>query len=118
MNDTPRSPSIDRLTLIAIAAVAYVLANIAHEGVGHGGSCLLLGGQPVALSTFLGEDQGRLRRARELSLIPYLAGGLLYVLAGLPNPLGFSLVPITAVAAAFGGASGLAWMTQLLHGYE
>jgi hypothetical protein len=228
MNDTP-SPNLDRLTLIAITAVAYILANSAHEGVGHGGACLLMGGHPVALSTlffecdksglsasaqrwisaagtlanlalgalamgllarpprrktpgryflwllmtinllqaagyllfsgianiadwasvirgveppwlwravlslvggaaywgtiqlslrklvpFLGEDQGRLRRAMELSLIPYLAGGLLYVLAGLPNPLGFWLVLISAVAAAFGGASALAWMTQLL----
>jgi hypothetical protein len=36
------------------------------------------------------------------------------VLAGLPNPHGIWLVLISAVAAAFGGTSALAWMTQLL----
>lgn len=66
------------------------------------------------LVPFLGESQGRLRRARELTLLPYLAGGLIYVLAGLPNPEGLWLVLISAAAAAFGGTSALAWMTQLL----
>jgi hypothetical protein len=229
MDDAPRSPTLDSLTLIAMTAVAYILANGAHEGVGHGGACLLAGGRPVALSTvffecdksalsasahrwiaaagtlanlalgalalvllnrpvrrntptryflwllmtvnllqaagyllfsgianigdwasviqgaeppalwravlsvvggaaywgtiqlslsvlvpFLGKDQGRLRRARKLSLVPYLAGGLISVLAGLPNPQGLWLVLISAAAAAFGGTSALAWMTQLL----
>jgi hypothetical protein len=66
------------------------------------------------LVPFLGDGPGRQSRARELSLVPYLAGGLLSVLAGLPNPQGFVLVLISAAAAAFGGTSALAWMTQLL----
>jgi hypothetical protein len=48
MNHPPSA--LDRLTLVAIAAVAYVLANGVHEGVGHGGARLLMGGRPVALS--------------------------------------------------------------------
>jgi len=43
--------SLDALTLVAAAIVAYILQNILHEGVGHGGACLLVGGDPVALST-------------------------------------------------------------------
>src|SRR5262245_38782437 len=38
---------LDRLTIIAIAALAYPLANVVHEGLGHGGACLLLGARPV-----------------------------------------------------------------------
>lgn len=41
----------DRLTIIAIAIIAYVVADVFHEGVGHGGACLLVGGRALALST-------------------------------------------------------------------
>jgi hypothetical protein len=37
-------------TLVAIAIVAYALANVAHEGLGHGGACLAVGGQARSLS--------------------------------------------------------------------
>ena len=49
------------------------------------------------------------RRARVLSLVPYIAGGIAMVLAGIMNPLGWKLVLISAVAASFGGTSLLAW---------
>ena len=39
------------MTIVAIAIVAYALANVLHEGVGHGGACLLIGGHPMALSS-------------------------------------------------------------------
>jgi hypothetical protein len=38
-------------TLIGITVVAYALADVLHEGLGHGGACLLTGGRPLALST-------------------------------------------------------------------
>ena len=38
-------------TIAAIAIAAYVLSNIVHEGLGHGGVCLAVGGRPVAIST-------------------------------------------------------------------
>jgi len=41
----------DILTIIAIAIVAYALANVIHEGLGHGGACLLVGGRPIELSS-------------------------------------------------------------------
>lgn len=53
--DTPH-PASDRqpddtLTIIAIAIAVYVLSDVFHEGVGHGGACLLVGGRPLVLST-------------------------------------------------------------------
>lgn len=215
----------DRWTVIAIAIVATVCANLIHEGLGHGGTCLLTGGRPLVLSTvhfdcqgagvvvaaggtianliagaifwstsrlvtrsthlryflwlsmtinllgaggyflfsgvgnigdwadviqgqqpawlwrvgltvlgvasylffvwialremgpFLGRDRaGRVRRARSLTLTPYLTDGILSCIAGLFNPVGMILVAISAAAASFGGASALAWMPEWLHG--
>jgi len=66
------------------------------------------------LSPVLGSGPGRWRRGVPLTVIPYLVGGILYVAAGLLNPVGPLLVLISAAAASFGGTSGLAWMAQLL----
>jgi hypothetical protein len=41
----------DRLTIAAIAIAATVIADVIHEGLGHGGMCAATGGQPLALST-------------------------------------------------------------------
>jgi hypothetical protein len=220
--------SIDRVTLVAIAIVAYALANVLHEGLGHGGMCAAVGGRLEALSAvhaecstegegrlasalvmaagtlanllvgavawlllrrearvtswryflwlfmtvnllhatgywlfsgvanvgdwaqivagleprwpyrvllailggggyrwavvvglrtlspLVGDGADRLRRARTLALIPYLSGGVLYVAAGAFNPVSPRLVLISGAAASFGGASALAWMTDLL----
>ena len=45
----------DALTIAAIAAVAYVLASVLHEAVGHGGACLATGGKPIMVSTVAAE---------------------------------------------------------------
>ena len=42
------------------------------------------------LAPFLGSGADRLRRAVTLTVSAYVAGGLLYVAAGLPNPVGGS----------------------------
>jgi hypothetical protein len=39
------------LTIAAIAIVATAIADVIHEGLGHGGMCAATGGQPLALST-------------------------------------------------------------------
>lgn len=39
------------LTLIGIAFAAYLAADVAHEGLGHGGACLALGGHVTLLDT-------------------------------------------------------------------
>ena len=66
------------------------------------------------LAPFLGDGADRVRRARSLVLAPYLAGGALYVAAGLLNPIGLFLVLLSAFAASFGGTSALAWMWTLV----
>lgn len=216
--------SIDIVTVVAIATLAYTIANMVHEALGHGGAALLLGARPTMLNAiffnydestvsrtaqrliqaggsvanvlvglpilavlprvrsprwryflwlfaavnlltafgyllfsgiggigdwsrvfaglapdaliravlvvtggllyfvvaprllmppfdpFLGRTPGvRERRARLLSLVPYLAGGVAFVAAGSLNPFGLELVLVSAAAAAFGGTSLLAW---------
>ena len=41
----------DLWTVAAIAIVATVIADVIHEGLGHGGMCVATGGRPLALST-------------------------------------------------------------------
>ncbi|HVP59093.1 MAG TPA: hypothetical protein VMT11_00885 [Myxococcaceae bacterium] len=217
---------LDVWTVGAIAVVAYALSNVVHEGLGHGGACLLVGGRPEALNAvffecsvdglpssaarwlaaggsianlgaaalaygasrtlpagwgrardvawlmlavnllqpfgyllfsglggigdwavvvsglrpavvwrlvltalgavlyfwwaphvlmpplepFVGTDaKERERRTRTLTLLPYLVGGVTFIVAGLLNPHGLRLVLISAAAASFGGTSLLAW---------
>ena len=47
-----RAPSLGSVvTLLAAACAAYVAADVAHEGLGHGGACLALGGKLILLTT-------------------------------------------------------------------
>ena len=50
MEGSGRQPS-DLMTVAAISIVAYIIQNVLHEGLGHGGACAALGGDPVAVST-------------------------------------------------------------------
>ena len=61
------------------------------------------------LQPFVGAGPDREARARTLTLLPYLAGGTSAVLSGALNPLGWKLMLMSSVAAAFGGTSLLAW---------
>jgi hypothetical protein len=47
--DTVAPP--DSLTVGAIGILAYMFGSVLHEGVGHGGACLLVGAKPLALSS-------------------------------------------------------------------
>ena len=67
------------------------------------------------VARFAGGHPDRQRLAVRLTVVPYVAGGLLYAAAGLLNPIGIEIMLISSVAAGFGGTSGLAWMAQLLH---
>ena len=64
------------------------------------------------LGALVGSDDLSMRRSRLLSVPAYVAGGLLFCLSGLFNPVGPVLIAISAAAASFGGASGLLWLTQ------
>ena len=69
------------------------------------------------LRPFLGKDATmRVRRARQLTLVPYVTSGILSCAAGALNPVGPLLILISAGASSFGGHSGLAWMSSLLYG--
>lgn len=47
----PERPRHDPFTIVAIALLAYVIGDVLHEAVGHGGACLLVGGRALVLST-------------------------------------------------------------------
>lgn len=69
------------------------------------------------LRPFLGNDPwNRARRARRLTLVSYLAVGILSCVAGALNPVGPLLILVSAAAASFGGKSALAWMWTLFRG--
>lgn len=70
MSELPASDSVlesakkysDFWAVVAIALVAGIGSDFIHEGIGHGGACLLTGGHPLALSTvhFECAGEGRL----------------------------------------------------------
>jgi hypothetical protein len=78
--EAARGGAPDNLTIIAIAIVVTVIADVLHEGAGLGGACLLTGGHPLGLSTvhFECDSEGRLVAA---------GGTVVNLIAGLlPRP--------------------------------
>ena len=78
----------DIVTVVGISLLAYALSNVLHEGVGHGGACLLVGGVPQSLSSMAfecGLGQGGPWARRLVA-----AGGTLVNLAAAG--LGFALL--------------------------
>jgi hypothetical protein len=77
----------DPFTVGAIAILAYMLGNVLHEGLGHGGTCLLAGAKPLVLSSvhFECSVEGRLVMAGG-TLVNFLAGGVFFVLGRLTGP--------------------------------
>jgi hypothetical protein len=225
MTNESQSPTLNVWTIGSIAIVVYCLTNIFHEGLGHGGACILMGGWPETLNAiffsyhesnvslaaqrfisaggsivnllaagialalfhyrqprtdsiqyclwlfaavnllmafgyfffsgitgigdwakvfeglaptiivrlgltvvgaalyfivapkllmprfrgFLNKDLSQELQIRRLVRLPYLIGGVTFVVAGLLNPYSLKLVLISAIAASFGGTSLLAW---------
>jgi hypothetical protein len=72
---TVMTPPADWLTVIAVAAVTHVLAVLVHEGLGHGGACLLAGCRPQLLTTM--QFQGDERTVSSASIKFIAAGGTL-----------------------------------------
>jgi len=64
------------------------------------------------LGALVGGDDPSMTRSRRLTVPSYVAGGLLFCLSGLFNPVGPVLIAISAAASSLGGASGLLWLTQ------
>jgi hypothetical protein len=88
-------------------------------GVFGGALYFLLARQSAqGLRSLVGSGELSMRRSKRLTVPAYIAGGLLYCLSGLFNPVGPILIAISAAASSFGGASGLLWLTQFLRGGE
>jgi hypothetical protein len=65
----------DWLTVIAVAVVAHAAASVVHEGLGHGGACLLAGCRPQLLTTM--QFQGDERTLSSAGIKFIAAGGTL-----------------------------------------
>jgi hypothetical protein len=72
-----RNTRDDAQTLIALGIVAFVFADVAHEGLGHGLVTLAVGAKPVMLTTCYFSSSGSLSR-----WIP-AAGGIANAVVGL-----------------------------------
>ncbi len=70
------------------------------------------------IKPFLVRGTSMIPTARKLTWVPYLTGGVVSVLSGLYNPVGWSLVLISAAAASFGGTAWLAWLPFWLKGND
>ena len=92
-----RNVPTDALTVIAVSALAFIASNVLHEGLGHGGACLLVGGKPLSLtavyfdhdSAGLSDLQSRFIAAGGpiVNLITGLAGLIaLRGMKGVPGP--------------------------------
>jgi hypothetical protein len=67
----------DPLTIAAIAIVASVIADLIHEGLGHGGMCVATGGRPLLLSTVHFECSGDTRLVAAGGTLANLIAGTL-----------------------------------------
>jgi hypothetical protein len=74
---------LDGATIVAIAVLAYSLANVVHEGLGHGGACLLLGARPTMFNAiFFNYDETTASDAAQRGISA--AGSIVNVIVGLP----------------------------------
>jgi hypothetical protein len=71
----------DLWTIAAIAIVATVITNVIHEGIGHGGVCVAIGPQPLALSTVHFECSADTRLVAAGGTVANLTFGALFFIA-------------------------------------
>ena len=99
--DTSR---IDPWTVGALAVIAYCTGNVVHEGLGHGGACLLVGGRPEELNAIFFECamEGLPPSARR-----WLAAGgsIANLLAAVPAWIALQRLP-----RSWGRARAFAWL--------
>ena len=76
----------DTLTVGSIGILAYMLANVLHEAMGHGGACILIGAKPLVLSSvhFECSQESRLVMASG-TLMNLLAGAVFFALERLTS---------------------------------
>jgi hypothetical protein len=76
-----RAVPSDWLTVASLAVLAYAIANVLHEGIGHGGACLLVGGAPQLL-TSASFDCGTDNLAPSAARVVAAAGTIVNLAAG------------------------------------
>jgi len=77
------SVRIDVPTVLAMSALAYTLSNLAHEGLGHGGMCVLVGAHPTVLNAIFFEYDDHAASVLQQKWIS-AGGSIADVLVGLP----------------------------------
>src|SRR5947199_173619 len=83
MTSTDPKSGIDLPTVVAMAVLAWTIANVVHEGLGHGGACLLLGARPTMFNAiFFNCDESAVSEARQRLISA--AGSIANVLVGMP----------------------------------
>ena len=76
----------DSLTVVAIGILAYMLGDVLHEGLGHGGACVLAGGKPLVLSSVAFECSSDTRLVMAGgTLINLVAAAIFFTLGRLTN---------------------------------
>jgi hypothetical protein len=73
---------VDAPTIAGIGTIAHILANILHEGAGHGGACLMVGGTPLVVSTVHMECSTDTRLVMAGGTIINVAAGALFFALG------------------------------------
>lgn len=97
-----RDASFDVPTILAVGMIVYLVKNVLHEGVGHGGACVMVGCEPQALSSawFLGSGEEELSPWAQRAI---KAGGTIANLA-----FAVLLLPLWRRLVARGSSHGVA----------
>jgi hypothetical protein len=74
--------SSDTLTIVSIAIIAYILASVLHEGLGHAGACVMTGGKAIMVSTVAMECSAENRLVVAGGTIMNIAAAALFFLLG------------------------------------
>ena len=100
---SPESSRLDPWTVGAIAVAAYSIGNVVHEGLGHGGACVLVGGRPVELNAIFFECSEGLSPGGRRWLA---AGGSIANLA----VAALAWIAVQRVPRAWGRARAFTWL--------
>lgn len=73
---------LDPWTVGAIGVLAYMVGNVLHEGLGHGGACLAVGGRPLALSSVYFDCSANSRFVMAAGTLMNLLAGALFLALG------------------------------------
>lgn len=100
MSQSASAPKLpDVLTIAATGVVAYTSSALLHEGAGHGGLCLAVGGHITALTSTYLQCDGEVARSSERAI--EAAGTLMNLLCGAIAVAALGRVTQRSVSAYF-----------------